>query len=436
MNAVDAAYKVLQEAGKPLHYAEIARRIVQSKLWLTSGRTPEGTVNRDINQEIMHRGKLARFVRLGEGMYAAVPESGLTDPKTMPRDLAFVSDVWSHLPIVAKQEVLRIVRGALTGQTGEVDDPVIASVLPNGPKAFPRDFLDGDIGSAHAIELPEEQLAFRQQADGACVVESHFGFRLGVRNEKEGMFIVYSHGRGARTLDLPDKMIHLFKAVTGYRGYLRHLWQDLYRAYGRECGDRAAAYSHVKTAFATLGLPLPDEAQPPPRAQDDVGPSDGTKEVGQTNKAERYSIRRRWWTQLVERASKASKLHAHITPGIYSWIGTSSGVRGLHLNYVVKREKCAAELYIDRGKDSEEENKVIFDQLKANKADVEKVFGRPLSWERLEGKRACRIRFTQTSGGYCSPEDKWPDLHDGIISAMIRLEQSLRPFLKQLRLTA
>jgi HB1, ASXL, restriction endonuclease HTH domain len=120
MNSVDAAFKVLQEAGKPLHYAEIARRIVQSKLWLTSGRTPENTVNRDINQEIVHRGKLARFVRLGGGMYAAVPESGKKDPKTMPPDIAFVSDAWSHLPIVAKQEVLRIVRGALTGQTGEV----------------------------------------------------------------------------------------------------------------------------------------------------------------------------------------------------------------------------------------------------------------------------------------------------------------------------
>ena len=268
MNTVDAAYKVLQEAGKPLHYAEIARRIVQSKLWLTSGRTPENTVNRDINQEIMHRGKLARFVRLGEGMYAAVPESAKKEPKTMLPDLAFVSDAWDHLPIVAKQEILLIVRGALTGQTGEVDDPVIASVLPNGPRAFPKDFLDGDIGS-HAIELPEEQLTFRQLADGTCMVESHFGFRLDVRNETEGMFIVHAHGRGARTLDMPEKMIHLFKAVTGYRSYLRDLWQDLYRAYGRECGDRAAAYSHARTAFETLGLFPPDEAQPPPLAQDD-----------------------------------------------------------------------------------------------------------------------------------------------------------------------
>src|SRR5437773_7869627 len=117
MNTVDAAYKVLQEAGKPLHYAEIARRIVQSKLWLTSGKTPENTVNRDINQEIMHRGRRARFVRLGDGMYAAVPESALKDPKTVPPDLAFVSDAWSHLTIMAKQEVLRIVRATLTGQT-------------------------------------------------------------------------------------------------------------------------------------------------------------------------------------------------------------------------------------------------------------------------------------------------------------------------------
>jgi len=202
-------------------------------------------------------------------MYAAVPESAPKTPETMPKELAFVSDAWSHLPIVAKREVLMIVRGALTGQTGEVDDPVIASMLPKGPRAFPRDFLDCDIGSVHAIELPEEQLTFRRLADGACVVESHFGFRLDVRNETEGMFIVHAHGRGARTLDLPEKMIHLFKAVTGYRGYLRDLWRDLYRAYGRECGDRAAAYSHVKTAFETLGLPPPDVAEPPPVAHDD-----------------------------------------------------------------------------------------------------------------------------------------------------------------------
>lgn len=263
MNCVDAAHKVLQEAGKPLHYAEIARRVVQSKLWMTSGKTPENTVNRDINQEIMHRGKLARFVRLGDGMYAAVPQAQLKDPKTSPPDLAFVSDAWAHLPISAKQKVLQIVRAAMTGQADEVEDPVIASVLPDGPKIFPDEFLNGDIGAALTLNLPEEELAVRQVAGGGYVVESHFGFRRDVRNEPEGMFIVYAHARGARALDVPEEMIHLFKAVKGYQGYLRTLWRDLYRAYGRECGDRAAAYSHAKTAFDTLGLPVPDEARPP-----------------------------------------------------------------------------------------------------------------------------------------------------------------------------
>jgi hypothetical protein len=66
---------------------------------------------------------------------------------------------------------------------------------------------------------------------------------------------------------------------------------------------------------------------------------------------------------LIALSLKVNKLHAHTTPGEYSWIGVSSGIRGLGLNYTVTQEGCAAELYIDRVKDSEEENKQIFDQL-------------------------------------------------------------------------
>jgi Domain of unknown function (DUF4268) len=135
-----------------------------------------------------------------------------------------------------------------------------------------------------------------------------------------------------------------------------------------------------------------------------VGPSEETKGVGATKMelAARELIRKRWWTKLLERSAKVSKLHAHITPGQYSRIGTSSGIRGLNLNYVVTQDECAAELYIDRGKDSDEENNSIF---QAKQAAIEKTFGGPLTWERLEGKRACRIRFTQTGGGYGSPEE-------------------------------
>lgn len=68
-----------------------------------------------------------------------------------------------------------------------------------------------------------------------------------------------------------------------------------------------------------------------------VGPSDSTKAVGKAKKefAERYDIRRDFWTQLLEHAKTKTRLHAGISPGRYHWIGTSSGKRGLSFNYVV-----------------------------------------------------------------------------------------------------
>lgn len=195
----------------------------------------------------------------------------------------------------------------------------------------------------------------------------------------------------------------------------------------------SAAFYMVKVEAVRIG-----DSPPAPLFTVIVGPSEESKNVGQAKKeiAERYGIRKRWWTQLVEQSTKITKLHAHITPGEYSWIGTSSGIRDLNFNYGVTQDECAAELYIDRGKDADDENKAIFDQLFAHKDEIDKAFGEPLSWEQLEGKRACRIRHTQSGGGYRSPEDLWPALQDAVIRDMDRLEKALRPHLKQLKLNS
>lgn len=166
-----------------------------------------------------------------------------------------------------------------------------------------------------------------------------------------------------------------------------------------------------------------------------VGPSEEAREVGQTkqNIAERYSIRKRWWAQLIERSAAVNRLHSHISPSEHGWIGASTGIRGLNLNYVVMQEECCAELYIDRGKDTAEENKQIFDELYDHHEEIDKAFGKELSWERLDSKRACRIRYTRSGGGYRSPEEEWPSIQDDIVRDMDRLEKALRPFLKKLK---
>lgn len=164
-----------------------------------------------------------------------------------------------------------------------------------------------------------------------------------------------------------------------------------------------------------------------------VGPSVEAKEAGRAKQelAERYDIRKQWWTQLV--ALPGANLHAHITPGQYSWIGASSGVRGLGFNYVVTKTDCGAELYIDRGKTCEEENEAIFDQLYHSKDKIEAGISFPVSWQRLDGRRACRIRI-ELPGGYRSPDADWPEIQQRMTEAMTQLEAALKPALKGLKL--
>lgn len=163
-----------------------------------------------------------------------------------------------------------------------------------------------------------------------------------------------------------------------------------------------------------------------------VGPSEeNSVRLQKQELAERYGIRQLWWSQLIKRPG--AKLHSHITPGTYSWIGTSSGVRGLQLNYVVTQSDCAAELYIDRGKDAEIENSAIFEQLKAHRADIDGQVPYSIGWEPLDGRRACRLRIT-VPGGYRAPEADWAGIHDNAIAAMNALNAALQPHLKKLKL--
>ncbi len=168
-----------------------------------------------------------------------------------------------------------------------------------------------------------------------------------------------------------------------------------------------------------------------------VGPSDEGREVGEKKKeiSERHSIRHHFWSQLLERARTKTKLHSTISPSEYTWIATGSGRRGLTYNYVIWEHEGAAELYIDRGKAADAENKAIFDTLLKSKADVEKEFGRPLEWERLDNRRACRIRSTINAGGWKDPEEQWPEIQEQMIDAMIRLEKVLAPRIEKLKVS-
>lgn len=151
-------------------------------------------------------------------------------------------------------------------------------------------------------------------------------------------------------------------------------------------------------------------------------------------RAERYEIRRRFWTGLLDRARSKTDLHANISPSEYTWIATSAGMRGLSFVYANTQHKGRVELYIDRGAGREAENKAIFDRLFAVRETIEADFGEALEWQRLDGKQACRIKKSITTGGYRDSEQDWPAIQDAMIDAMIRLHQALESHIAKLKL--
>jgi predicted type IV restriction endonuclease len=147
--------------------------------------------------------------------------------------------------------------------------------------------------------------------------------------------------------------------------------------------------------------------------------------------SDKQILRQRFWTQLLGYAKTKTDLHAKISRTQGGWVGVNAGIRGLTYCYSITKHQGTVELYIDRGKEFEAENESIFDRLLSIKGDIEQTFGDSLEWERLEGKRACRIKKTLTEGGYLD-EAKWPKLHEMMVSAMSRMDNALSPRIKTL----
>jgi hypothetical protein len=164
-----------------------------------------------------------------------------------------------------------------------------------------------------------------------------------------------------------------------------------------------------------------------------VGPSAEIKEAGRITQAiaERQGLYREWWSLLLSKPG--ASLHSHKAAPQAHWFSAPTGVAGLELNYTLAQKECGAELYIDRIKGGATVNENIFDQLLSSKAAVESAIDFPVSWQRLEGKRACRIRI-DLPGGYRASEEEWSEIQDNQILAMNQLESALRPILMNLNL--
>lgn len=147
-------------------------------------------------------------------------------------------------------------------------------------------------------------------------------------------------------------------------------------------------------------------------------------------KSERLPIPR-FWQGLLRLGEGKTALHSQMSPTERSYIGASSGVKGIRFYYSVSKHGSRIEVYIDRP--NVEINKNLFDELFGHKDEIERIFGDSISWQKLETKRACRISYDMSIGGYRDDESNWEQIQTTMIEAMIRFENAFLPFIKNLQ---
>ena len=99
----------------------------------------------------------------------------------------------------------------------------------------------------------------------------------------------------------------------------------------------------------------------------------------------------------------------------------------------ITKESVSLKFYIDRGKDTDEENLSIFNRLHENKVEIEDGFGEKLDWKALEGYRTCVVFYEIKDGGY-KDESKWEEVQDKAIDHMIKMEGAFKPQIKKLKM--
>ena len=69
ISGLDAAAKVLADAGEPLNCKTIVERAIEKGYWKSGGKTPSSTVYAAILREIQKKGDASRFVKAERGMF-------------------------------------------------------------------------------------------------------------------------------------------------------------------------------------------------------------------------------------------------------------------------------------------------------------------------------------------------------------------------------
>lgn len=162
-------------------------------------------------------------------------------------------------------------------------------------------------------------------------------------------------------------------------------------------------------------------------------PSTEGKETGKKKEelATRHIKRLEFWEQLLGKSRVKMKLFSKVKPLKDNWIAAGAGKTGIVYTYLINMDSAYVQLYMDKGKDSENTNKERFDFLHAEKDTIQKVFAGNLDWISEPRRRSTVVRAKVCDIGL-KDEERWDEIQEAMVDTMSRFEKALKPYIAKL----
>jgi hypothetical protein len=311
---------------------------------------------------------------------------------------------------------------------GELKNVDIRSVWPH-EAAFFTPWLAKNIkklGDALGLELELTE----QEAD-----VGDFALDILAKDLGTGRNVIIENQFGGTNHD------HLGKLLTYASGYDAStiIWiAETIRDEHRQALDWLNQRTDASTDFfaVTVELFRVDESKPVVRFNPVVYPNEWAKGQGhkpsdsRSPRAEAYRV---FFQQLIDELRDKYHFTGAKVAQPQNWYSFSSGFSGITYGFSFGQgDRAKVELYIDLGESAP--TKELFDWLQTDKQSIEKDFGEPLSWERLEDRRASRVALYRP--GSIDDEQKiQAEIKAWAIQNLLKMKRVMEPRLSKSKIS-
>ena len=154
------------------------------------------------------------------------------------------------------------------------------------------------------------------------------------------------------------------------------------------------------------------------------------EQSSEVDQVTRDQLRIDFWHQTLETLQEAKvALYRGVAPSRGHWLSTGSGLSGVQYVMIFNRDE--ARVQFELGSASKEQNKMLFDVLNAHAAELDKAFGAPLSWRRMDDKKASIVGYAKSFDGH--NRESWPEMIAWLVEHIQRMEKLFNPQIPSLR---